>query len=366
MKNIIKSLAVAALAAVGSVGAAHADEEPVLYVYNWADYIGKDALANFEKETGIKVVLSIFDSYETLDSKMLTGGSGYDIVFPDNTLAYHHIKADLYYPLDKAQLTNYGNLDPAIVKLYAEVDPGNQFVVPYMWWTNGLAFDADKIKERMPDAPTDSLDLIFKPDVAAKFKDCGIMLLDSPVDVMGLALRYIGKDPNSNDEADLKAAADMLLKIRPLVKQFENSGLVNMLATSEACLTTNWSGSTVQALNAIKEAGSPIKLDYIVPKEGANIGFDGMAIPKDAPHPQNAMKFLNYMLRPDVIAQTTNEIGYASANVKSWELVKPELRSLTALFPSEEARKNLYSTIPRDAAGLRALTREWMRVKTGN
>lgn len=369
MKKIVRPLAGAALAAtvlLGGVGAASAEEEKVLYIYNWADYMSRGVLDDFEKETGIKVTWDNFDSYETLDGKLLTGGTGYDIVFPDNTLAFHHIKADIYYPLDKGQLTNFGNLDPAILSLYDKVDPGNQFVVPYMWWTNGISYDANKIKERMPEAPLDSLDLIFKPEVVAKFQDCGVMLLDSPSDVMGLALQYIGKDPNSNDEADLKAAADMLLKIRPYVRRFENSGLLNMMANGEACLSTNWSGSVVQSLAAIKSAGSDIDLTYVIPKEGSNIGFDGMAIPKDAPHPRNAMLFLNYMMRPELIARVSNEIGYASANAKSWDLVDPELRKLNALFPDDEARQRLYPTIPRDAKGLRFTTREWTRVKTGN
>ena len=363
MKKIVGLLAGAALAATVSLGgtsAARAEEDKVLYIYNWADYLSKGVLEDFEKETGIKVTWDNFDSYETLDGKMLTGGSGYDIVFPDNTLAFHHIKAGIYRPLDRAALTNFGNLDPAILSLYDKVDPGNQFVVPYMWWTNGLSYDLNKIKERMPDAPIDSLDLI------AKFQDCGVMLLDSPSDVMGLALQYIGKDPNSNDPADLKAAADMLLKIRPYVRRFENSGLLNMMANGEACLSTNWSGSVVQSLRAIKQAGSDVDLTYAIPKEGSNIGFDGMAIPMDAPHPNNATLFLNYMLRPDVIARVSNEIGYASANEKSWELVDPELRAMNALFPDDEARRRLYPTIPRGPEGLRAMTREWARVKTGN
>lgn len=356
--------AFAALAVFLSMTSAKA-EEPELRIYNWADYIGNDAIAGFEKETGIKVTLDTFDSYETLDSKILTGSSGYDIVFPDSTLAYHHIKAGLYLPLDKTRLTNYGNLDPTLLKVYQSVDPGNTFVMPYMWWTNGISYDSNKVHELMLDAPVDSLDLIFKPEVVSKFADCGVMMLDSPADVMGLALRYLRKDPNSNDPADLAAAADMLLKIRPYVRRFENSGLVNVQAAGDACLMINYSGSTVQAKALAAEAGSPVDITYVVPKEGSNIGFDGMAIPKDAPHPKNAMKFMNYMQRPDVMAATTNQIGYASVNRASWDLVDPALRSSPVLFPSDEATAKLYSSIPRTPEGLRALTREWTRVKTG-
>jgi putrescine transport system substrate-binding protein len=340
-------------------------EDKVVNVYNWADYIGSDTLANFEKETGIKVQYENFESYETLDSKILTGGTGYDVIFPDNTLAYHHIKAGLYQPLDKAKLTNLGNLDPLILQQMALSDPGNQFVVPYMWWTNGISYDVDKLKARMTNAPVDSLDLVFNPDIVAKFKDCGVMFLDSPADVMGLALKYLGKDPNSNDAGDIKAAADMLLKVRPYVTRFDSVSQINAQADGSACLVINWSGAVVQAKNRAADAKNGINIAYALPKEGANIGFDGMAIPADAPHPDAAMAFINYMLGPDVIAATTNEVAYANANRASWPLVKPELRDNAALFPDDKAKANLYPAIPRSAEGLRELNREWTRVKTG-
>lgn len=340
-------------------------EDKVLNVYNWADYIGSDTIANFEKETGIKVQYDNFESYETLDSKILTGASGYDVIFPDSTLAYHHIKAGLYQPLDKSKLTNYGNLDPSIVQQVALTDPENKFVVPYMWWTNGVSYDVDKVKARMPDAPVDSLDLVFKPEVVAKFKDCGVMFLDSPADVMGLALRYIGKDPNSNDANDIAAARDVLLKVRPSVTRFDSVSQINAQADGSACVVINWSGAVVQAKNRAAEAKNGINIAYTLPKEGANIAFDGMAIPADAPHPDAALTFINYMLRPDVIAKTTNEVAYANANRASWPLVKKELLSNPALFPDDKTKEGLYPAIPRTPDGLRTLNREWTVVKTG-
>jgi len=340
-------------------------EDKVVNVYNWADYIGSNVIANFEKETGIKVQYENFESYETLDSKVLTGGSGYDVIFPDNTLAYHHIKAGLYQPLDKSKLSNLGNIDPLILKQMALSDPGNQFVVPYMWWTNGVSYDVDKINARMKDAPVDSLDMVFKPEIVSKFKDCGVMFLDSPGDVFGLALKYLGKDPNSNDAGDIKAAADLLMTVRPSVTRFDSVSQINAQADGSACLVINWSGAVVQAKNRAAEAKNGINIAYALPKEGANIGFDGMAIPSDAPHPDAALVFINYMLRPDVIAATTNEVAYANANRASWPLVKAELRDNPALFPDDKAKAGLYPAIPRSAEGLRELNREWTRVKTG-
>ncbi len=347
------------------VGDGASAEERQLNIYNWADYIGPDTIKDFEQETGIKVIYDNFDSYEALDAKILTGGSGYDIIFPDNTLAYHHIKAGLYKPLDKSKLPNFKNLDPFVLEQLAAVDPGNAHVVPYMWWTNGVVYNPDQVKQRMPDAPIDSLALVFDPKVVAKFKDCGVIFLDSPGDMFGLALRYLGKDPNSNDPADIKAAADLMSAVRPSVQRFDNVAQINALAAGDACISVNWSGATMQAIARAAEVGSKVKLEYAVPKEGANIGFDGMAIPADAPHPAEALEFLNYMLRPDVIAKVTAYINYASANQESLSLLDGGVRNNPVLFPSEAARKTLYPSIPRDENGLAEMNRAWTLVKTG-
>jgi putrescine transport system substrate-binding protein len=356
--------AMATIAAVSSADFAMA-EEMVLNVYNWADYIGSDTIANFEQETGIKVHYDNFDSYETLDAKVLTGNTGYDIIFPDSTLAYHHIRAGLYLPIDKSKLSNYGNLDPLILEQMSQVDPGNGFVVPYMWWTNGISYDVDKVKARMPDAPVDSLNLVFDPAIVSKFQDCGVWLLDSPGDVMGLALRYLHKDPNTNDPSEIKAAGDLLKTVRPFVAKFDSAGMINAQADGSACVVINWSGAVLQATTRAAEVKNGIRIAYALPKEGANIAFDGMAIPKDAPHPEEALAFLDYMLRPDVIAQVTNEVAYANANRASWPLVKKALSGDSAVFPDDTTKARLYPAIPRTAEGLRALTREWTAVKTG-
>jgi putrescine transport system substrate-binding protein len=361
----IASLLVAGVICFGVSAGVAAAEDRQLVIYNWADYIGPDTVKDFEKETGIKVIYDNFDSYEMLDTKILTGSSGYDIIFPDSTLAYHHVKAGLYKSLDKSKLPNLKNLDPFVLQQLQSADPNNDHVIPYMWWTNGVVYNPDQVKQRMPDAPVDSLALVFDPAVVAKFKDCGVIFLDSPGDMFGLALRYLGKDPNSNAPADIEAAADLMSKVRPYISRFDNVAQINALADGDACISVNWSGATMQAIARAQEAGNKVKLAYAVPKEGANIGFDGMAIPADAPHPAEALEFINYMLRPDVIAKVTAYINYASANKESWSLLDESLRKNPVLFPDEAARKSLYPAIPRDQDGLTAMTRAWTKVKTG-
>ena len=361
----IASLLAFGIVSLGLATGMAAAQDRQLNIYNWADYIGPDTIADFEEETGIKVTYDNFDSYEMLDTKVLTGGSGYDIIFPDSTLTYHHVKAGLYKALDKSKLPNFKNLDPFVLEQLRSADPNNDHVVPYMWWTNGVVYNPDQVRQRMPDAPVDSLALVFDPKVVAKFQDCGVIFLDSPGDMFGLALRYLGKDPNSNAQADIDAAAELMSKVRSYIRRFDNVAQINALAAGEACISVNWSGATMQAIARAQEVGSKVKLAYAVPKEGANIGFDGMAIPADAPHPAEALEFINYMLRPDVIAKVTAAINYASANKESWGLLDESLRKNPVLFPDEAARKSLYPAIPRDQDGLSAMTRAWTRVKTG-
>ncbi len=365
MRNLNKLLgAMAAAVALSSADFAVA-EDKVLNVYNWADYIGSETIANFEQETGIKVLYDNFDSYETLDLKVLTGNTGYDIIFPDSTLAYHHIRAGLYLPIDKSKLSNYGNLDPLLLQQMSQVDPGNGFIVPYMWWTNGISYDVVQVTKRMPDAPVDSLRLVFDPAIVSKFQDCGVWFLDSPSDVMGLALRYLGKDPNTNDPNEIKEAGDLLKTVRPFVAKFDSAGMINAQADGSACLVINWSGAVLQATTRAAEAKNGLQIAYALPKEGANIAFDGIAIPKDAPHPDAALAFINFMLKPEVIAKVTNEVAYANANRASWSLVKKELSGNPAVFPDDNTKARLYPAIPRTEEGLRVLTREWTAVKTG-
>jgi putrescine transport system substrate-binding protein len=344
---------------------APAAEEKVLNLYNWTDYIGETTIADFEKETGIKVNYDMYDSNETLDAKLLTGNTGYDVTFPSATFFARQIQAGVFQKLDKSKLTNWGNLDPDLLKELAAYDPGNEYAVPYMWGTNGFSYNVEMVKARMPDAPLDSLDMLFKPEVISKFADCGVSFLDSPEDVIQLALNYLGLDPNTTNVEDLKRVEELLMAVRPYVRRFDSSAYLDGLPNGDVCIAMSWSGDFAVANNRAIEAGSKVTLDYTVPKEGANIWFDGMLIPKDAPHPQNALLFLNFMLRPEVMAGCTNFTYYANSNRASWQYVNPEILEDPRIFPTAETRENLYGSNIVSDEMLRARTRLWTKVKTG-
>lgn len=353
------------IALCGFSTVALAAEEKVLNLYNWTDYIGETTVADFEKETGIKVNYDTYDSNETLDAKLLTGNTGYDVTFPSATFFARQIQAGVFQKLYKSKLTNWGNLDPDLLKELAAYDPGNEYAVPYMWGTNGFSYNVEMIKARMPDAPVDSLDMLFKPEIISKFADCGVSFLDSPEDVIQLALNYLGLDPNTKNVDDLKKVEELLMAVRPYVRRFDSSAYLDSLPNGDVCIAMSWSGDFAVANNRAIEAGSKVTLDYTVPKEGANIWFDGMLIPKDAPHPQNAMLFLNFMLRPEVMAGCTNFTYYANSNRASWEQVNPEILNDTRIFPSMETRRNLYGSNIVSDEMLRARTRLWTKIKTG-
>jgi putrescine transport system substrate-binding protein len=344
---------------------ARAGEEKVLNVYNWADYIGETTIADFEKEYGIKVNYDTYDSNETLDTKLLSGNTGYDVTFPSATFFARQIAAGVFQKVDRSKLTNWGNLDPALLAELAAYDPGNEYAVPYFWGTNGFSYNVEMIKARMPDAPVDSLDMIFRPEIISKFADCGVSFLDSPEDVVQLALSYLKLDPNTTNVDDLKPVEELLMKVRPHIRRFDSQAYLDGLPNGDVCIAMSWSGDFAVANTRAQEAGSKVTLEYTVPKEGANIWFDGMLVPKDAPHPQNAMLFLNYMLRPEVMAGCTNYTYYANSNRASWPLVSPEIINDTRIFPTEETRKNLYGTNVVGDEMLRARTRLWTRFKTG-
>jgi putrescine transport system substrate-binding protein len=359
-----KRLAPLILALAFAAGAS-AEEEKVLNVYNWADYIDPGVLESFQKETGIKVKYDLFDSYETLDAKLLTGHTGYDVVFPGNVYAAREIPAGVYRKLDKSMLSNWGNLDPFVLEALNTYDPGNQYGVPYMWWTNGFTYNVDAIKQRMPDAPTDSLDMLFKPEVVSRFKDCGVSFLDSPNDVIQLALKYLGKDPNTTHVEDLKVAEEMLMKVRPYILRFDSSAYLDDLAGNSICIAMTWSGDFSVAKTRAEQAKSKVTLDYTVPKEGAVIGFDAMMIPADAPHPNNAHLFMNYVLRAESGAAISNFIGYASANKAALPMVNEELRNDPRVYPTAEMRARLYTEGKQSDEMQRAITRMWTRFKSG-
>jgi putrescine transport system substrate-binding protein len=339
--------------------------EGELNIYNWSDYIGENTVANFEKEYNVKVRYDTYDGNETLEAKLVVGSTGYDIVFPSSSFFARQITSGLYMKLDRSKLTNWSNLDQWVLKNQAAFDPGNVYAVPYLWGTNGFTYNVGMIKERMPDAPLDSLRMMFDPEVVSKFEDCGVSWLDSPEDVFPLALAYMGKDPLSQNPDDIVAATDMLMKARPFIRLFDSQQYMNSLPNSDVCMAMTWSGDYSVAAARAEEAGVDITLAYTVPKEGSNLWFDAMLIPHDAPHPDNAHLFLNYMMRPDVIADCTNYIGYANGNQASKPLISPDILNDQAIYPNEETQKRMFQSVVRDEAMQRVITREWTRLKTG-
>lgn len=342
------------------------DAEKVLNVSNWSDYIDMENVKAFEKEYGIKINYDTYDGDETLEAKLLAGHTGYDVVFPASTYVARGIRTDLYRKLDKSALTNLNNIDRWILDLMSkQADPGNQYAAPYNYGTNGFTYNVDMIKKRMKDAPVDSLKMIFDPEVLSKFQDCGVSFLDSPEDVITLALAYLGKDPTSQSEADIKAAVDMLMKVRPYIRKFDSAGYLNDLPNSDLCIAMSWSGDYATATQRAIDAKIKINLAYTIPKEGTNIWFDAMVVPKDAPHPKNAMLFIDYMMRPEVAAANTNTTYYATANMKAMKFVNKDILDDPAIYPDPKVMANGYPGVVRDVDIQRVMTREWTRFKTG-
>jgi putrescine transport system substrate-binding protein len=360
------ALAAVSLGAMASASfAPQARAEGELNIYNWTDYIGEHTVANFEKEYNVKVRYDTYDGNEALEAKLVVGNTGYDIVFPSSSFFARQIKAGIYQHLDRSKLTNWSNLDQWVLQQQAAYDPGNAYAVPYMWGTNGVTYNVDMVKERMPDAPLDSLRMVFDPEIVSKFQDCGVSLLDSPEDVFPLALAYMGKDPTSQNPDDIVAATDMLMKIRPYIQVFDSQQYLNALPNGDRCIAMTWSGDYAVAAARAQEAGLKINLAYTVPKEGSNIWFDAMLVPKDAPNKDNAMLFLNYMLRPDVIAECTNYTYYANGNRASWKLILPEILDDPAIYPDKETQQRMFPSVVRNEEVQRVITREWTRLKTG-
>ena len=361
-------LSLIAVLALFLSGAGHAAaEEPVLHVYNWSDYIADEALEQFQAETGIKVVYDVYDSNEVLEAKLLAGHSGYDLVFPtDRPFAQRHIKAGIYRALDKSKLTNYGNLDPVIMKSLEDVDPGNAHVVPYMWGTTSIGYNQTKVAEKLgADAPVDTWALIFDPANAERLASCGISLLDDPTEVFSAALIYLGKDPNSTAPADLEAATALLQKVRPYIRYFHSSQYINDLANGDLCVAHGYSGDVLQARDRAEEAGNGVQVALTIPREGAVLFVDVMAIPADAQHPDNAHRLIDFLMRPDVIAKITDYVGYANAIPASLPLLDPDVRNDPGIFPAPEVLQRLVSPAELAPAAQRARTRAWTRVKAG-
>lgn len=340
-------------------------EAKVLNIYNWADYIGPDTIANFEKEFGIKVNYDLYDSTEVVEAKLLAGNTGYDLVMHTLRYSARLIPIGVFQPLDRARLTLWSNLDPWVLKIQDGYDPGNRYGLPYMWGSTGYAINVDLVRERMPDAPLGSAAMLFDPEVVSRFADCGVSLLDEPTDVIPMVLQYLGYDPNSLDPAEIAAAEAQLKKVRPYIRYFSSTRMINDLPNKEVCIAMSWSGDYAQASARSTEVGVDINLAYYVPVEGSMYWFDAVFIPADAPHPENAHLFLNYLLRPEVIAAISNETRYANANLTSLPLVDPAVANDLASYPSQQDRDQAvlgYIYGPKDE---RRRTRAWSRVKTG-
>jgi putrescine transport system substrate-binding protein len=347
----------------GGAASGTRDAEDVLNVYNWGEYMDPQVIQEFEKEFGIKVNYDVYDSNELLETRLLVGHTNYDVVVPSAYFLENQIKAGIYQKLDKAQLPNLKNLDPEVVRGVALYDPGNQYAVDYMWLsTTGLAYNVQKIKERMADAPLDSWRMIYDPGVVAKFQDCGVAVLDSAINVVSSALIFLGKDPNSESLADLKAAEQLLLSVRPYIRYADSTRLAADLANGEICLAVAWSGDIPFARESAKTAG--VSLDFSIPKEGSVSNFDVLAIPADAPHPRNAHLFINYLLRPDVAAKNTSLAKYANSVAASAPLLSADLRNDPVVYPSAEVRARLVPSRAKPHQFMRALTRTWTRFKT--
>ncbi|MDH4582059.1 extracellular solute-binding protein [Pseudomonas sp. BN415] len=340
--------------------------EPQVRIYNWFDYIGPDTLKNFQADSGIKPQYDVYDSNEVLEAKLLSGNSGYDLVVPSDSFLPNYMKAGVFQPLDKSKLPNWKNLNPALLKVLAAKDPGNQYVMPYMWGTNGIAYNVDKVKAVLGEnAPVDSWELIFNPDNLAKLKQCGVAFLDSPTEVIPEVLHYLGLSPNSHNPDDYKKAEELLAKLRPHVSYFSSSKFVTDLANGEVCVALAWSGGAMQAAARAREAGNGVKVEYRIPKEGTAAWFDVLAIPKDAQNVEQAHAFLNYLLRPEVVAPISDHVAYANPNQAADQLTSAELRDNPNVYPPAEVQARLFSVEMLPPKLERIRTRTWTKVKTG-
>ena len=342
------------------------DAEKVLNVYNWSDYIDPTIVPAFEKEYGIKVNYDVFDSNEVLETKLLAGRTGYDVVVPSASFLQRQIQAGVFRRLDKSMVANLKNLDPDITSRIEVSDPGNQYGVNYLWGTAGIGYNESQIASAMPDAPLDSFAMLFDPNVIKNFQNCGVSILDSPVDGVGAALLYLGRDPKGESLDDLQAAEKLLLAIRPYVRYINSSKYIEDLANGDICLALGWSGDVGQARARAAEAGKPFKIRYHVAKEGAIMFFDMLAIPADAPHPNNAHLFINYLLRPDVAAKNSSAMHFTTSNAAAYKLVDPAVYNDREVYPSDAQKAHMFPDVSHSLAYTRELNRTWTRFKTGH
>jgi putrescine transport system substrate-binding protein len=342
-------------------------QERVVNVYNWTDYIDPAALERFQKETGITVHYDVFDSLETLEAKLLAGHSGYDVVVPSNEPTFSRlIKVGALAPIDRSRVPNWQNLDPVLMHRVESSDPGNRYGAIYLWGTTGIGMIADRVRRLAPDAPMDSWDLLFKPENARRIAPCGITMMDSAIDVIPGVLKYLGRSPDSTDSADLAAVEHTLMGIRRYIRSFASGGALEALAAGQTCLALDYSGDVIQAAARAAEAKRDVSVRYVAPKEGAQLGFDMLAIPADAEHRDAALMFINFLLQPEVMAGITNTVRYANAVPASRPMIRPELLADTNIFPTPEQMQAFFTIGPVPPTAARERTRMWARFKAGH
>lgn len=344
---------------------AAAAEEKVLHVYNWSDYIAEDTIKNFEEKTGIKVTYDVFDSNDMLETRLLAGNSGFDVVVPSASFLERQIKAGVFQKLDKSQIPNLSNMDPDIQQRVALHDPGNEHSVTYLWGTTGIGYNVDKVKKILGDKPLDSWNQIFDPKELAKFKDCGVSVLDAPDEILKVVLQWMGKDPNSQKDEDLTAAAEKLQLIRPYIRKIHSSQYIDDLANGELCVAVGWSGDILQARDRAKEAGQGVNIAYSIPKEGTIVWFDMLAIPADAKHPKNAHAFINYLMDPTVAANNSNFVNYANGNAASFASVSDTVKNDPGIYPTPEVKAKLFPSLAYGEQATATMARLWQKFTTG-
>ena len=360
MKNHLLTAA-ASLALLA--GMATAEE---VRVYNWSDYIDEDLLSKFQEETGINLIYDVFDSNEVLETKMLAGGSGYDVVVPSGTFLQRQITAGAFQKLDMSKLPNIENMWDVVEKRTEQYDPDNAYSINYMWGTTGLGVNVGKVKEVLgDDAPLNSLSLVFDPANMEKLAECGVHFLDAPAEMIPAALKYIGEDPNSHDPDVIAKAEGVFAPVRPYIQKFHSSEYINALANGNICVAVGWSGDILQARDRADEAGNDVEIVYNAPVEGAQMWFDQMAIPVDAPNPDGAHKFLNFIMDAENMAAASNYVYYANGNKASQEYLLEDVIGDPAIYPDEATLENLFTTTPYDARVQRVVTRLWTKIKSG-
>ncbi|MES3708663.1 polyamine ABC transporter substrate-binding protein [Pseudomonas putida] len=349
---------------LGLLIATAAQAQPTVNIYNWSDYIGKTTLADFENTTGIKPVYDVFDSNETLEGKLLAGRTGYDVVVPTNHFLARQAHAGAFLELDKSKIPNWKHLNPKLLKQLEENDPGNRYAVPYLWGTNGIGYNVEKVKAALGIDKVDSWAVLFEPENLKKLKQCGVAFMDSPDELFPAMLHYLGMSPKSENKADYARAEAKLLELRPYVTYFHSSKYISDLANGNICVAFGYSGDVFQAAKRAEEANNGVKIAYAIPKEGSNLWFDLLAIPKDSKDPEQAYAFINYLLQPQVIAKVTDDIGFANANADAKPFMDKEVAGNQEVYPDEQILERAYVSSMPSPTILRVMTRSWTKIKS--